>query len=317
MQVVENIAHIPAGVPSPVVAIGVFDGVHLGHQEILRRIVARAADRQGTAVVLSFYPHPQKIIAPERAPALLQTFSQRAEMMEQLGVDFFVKLPFNRTLSLLTPREFVVTTLGPTGVKEVHVGGNFRFGRGRQGDIQTLETLGEEFGFQVHRTTPVWKRGSRISSTRIRMLIQDGRVAAAKRLLGRPYEIRGNVVRGAEKGAQLGFPTANLKCDNELIPATGVYASRVRLGDRDYIGATNIGFRPTVHGYSEPEPTIETHILGFSDSLYGQALKLEICFRLRDEKKFESVESLIAQIDRDLLGLRRYSAWVRQLWREK
>jgi len=175
-------------------AIGVFDGVHLGHREVLREVVERARARSGTAVVLSFSPHPQKVISSAQAPPLLQTFDQQAEMLEWLGVDLFIRLPFTRRLSLLTPRDFVRDVLVRSGIREVHVGENFRFGHRRAGDFATLLRLGQEFGFRVREAPIVQFRGQRVSSTWIRNSLAAGRVSLAKRLLGRPYEVRGSVV---------------------------------------------------------------------------------------------------------------------------
>lgn len=313
MRVVETLNGIPRSLSYPVIAIGVFDGVHRGHQEIIQKMVARTNERSGTAILLSFFPHPQKVIASGDAPPLLQTFQQRAEMLEQLGIDIFLRLPFTRRLSLNTPEEFVQQVLLPTGAKEVHVGGNFRFGHRRTGSLETLTLLGDTYGYEVHHTEPVYFRGRRVSSTRVRNLIKEGRVSLAKRLLGRPYEVRGNVVRGARKGAELGFPTANLKAENELLPATGVYVTRASVGEHSYLGATNVGFRPTVHGYVAPEPTVETHLFDFSGNLYGQEMTVEFCFRLRDEKRFAGLEDLINQVQVDIRRCGRYFERIRPI----
>jgi len=306
MQVIGDLnQYQPAGKPL-LVAVGIFDGVHRGHQAILGSIVARAGEKRCIPAVLSFHPHPQKVIASGRTPPLLQTFLQKAELMQDLGIRVFFRLPFSRRISLYSPREFVEKILSSVGAAEVHVGGNFRFGHRRSGDIETLKQLGKEYGFEVFRTDPVHFRGIRISSTRIRNMLSCGRVALAGRLLGRPYEIRGSVIQGAEKGATLGFPTANLKSENELIPSKGVYVTEAEVNQSKWIGATNIGYRPTLHGFTATEPTIETHLLGFSGNLYGKPMKLRFCFRLRDEKKFENLEALVAQIHQDIRSIKRY-----------
>lgn len=307
MQVVSEIASIDAPPAHPVMAIGVFDGVHVGHQTVLREVIRRARERNGTSVVLSFSPHPQKVIASADAPPLLQSFDQQAELLERLGVDLFLRMPFTRRLSLLSPRQFVEDVLVRSGIREVHVGENFRFGHRRAGNFATLLQLGEEYGFKVVETPIVHFRGMRISSTLIRNHLKAGRVQLAKRLLSRPYEIRGSIVKGAMRGAQLGFPTANLRTANELIPATGVYATRVRIGSRTFTGATNIGFRPTVHGFSEREATVETHLLGFAGDLYGQSMRLEICCRIREEQRFNSIDALLQRIRKDILWIETYS----------
>jgi riboflavin kinase/FMN adenylyltransferase len=258
MQIVSSIRNLPDPLAYPVMAIGVFDGVHCGHQKILRQIVNRAQRQDGTAVLLSFDPHPQKVISSGDAPALIQTPRQRYDLLAELGVHILVRLPFTRRLSLMKPEDFAKQVLLRMGIREIHVGSNFRFGHRRSGDFSALRILGQTLGFDVHRIGRVLFRGERISSTRIRSLIKDGRVALAKRLLGRPYQIQGTVVRGAGKGKQIGFPTANLESENELAPATGVYATRALLNGKSYVGATNVGYRPTVYAESETTPTIET-----------------------------------------------------------
>lgn len=307
MKVMEDPFHLPEGMKNPVVAIGVFDGAHLGHQRILGEVASRARGMAGTAILLSFSPHPQKVIASGEAPQLLQTFDQQAEILAGSGIDVFLRLPFTRRLSLLSPAEFVGEVLLRIGPREVHVGENFRFGHRRAGDAATLRSLGGEHGFAVVGHEPVLFRGVRVSSTRIRRLLSAGRVHLAGRLLGRPYEVRGGVVKGARKGVRLGFPTANLKVDNELIPATGVYATRAVVNGKTWVGATNIGFRPTLQGFREPEPTVETHLLDFSGDLYGQSLALQFCRRVREERRFDGWEALIDRIGRDILWIRRYS----------
>lgn len=313
MQVVSDLDRIISPLAHPVMAIGVFDGVHRGHQAVLSEVVERAHSCSGTAVVLSFYPHPQKVIASADAPPLLQTFDQQAEMLEKLGVDLFIRLPFTRRLSLRSPREFVRDVLVKTGIREVHVGENFRFGHKRAGDFSTLQHLGEEWGFRVRKAPIVLFRGVRISSTRIRSHLKVGRVQLAKRLLSRPYEIRGSIVKGAMRGMRLGFPTANIRTENELIPATGVYATRATLDGTRFVGATNIGYRPTVHGFAERETTVETHLLGFAGDIYGREMKLEFCYRIREERRFDSVQALIQRIRKDILWIEKYNRRVEPL----
>lgn len=310
MQIVRCIRDMPAPLPYPVMAIGVFDGVHCGHQKILRQIVERARRQEGTALLLSFDPHPQKVISSGDAPALLQTPRQRYDLLAELGVHILLKLPFTRRLSLMKPDEFAKEVLVKLGVREIHVGSNFRFGHRRTGDFSVLQRLGQTLGFDVHRTGRVLFRGERISSTRIRGLIQEGRVSLAKRLLGRPYQIHGTVVRGAGRGKQIGFPTANLESENELAPATGVYAGRAHVNGKSYVGATNVGYRPTVYGDSETTPTIETHLLDFEGDLYGKSVQLEFCVRLRKEKKYDSVDGLRRQIQLDIGRCRKYMRFV-------
>ncbi|MGW8179048.1 MAG: bifunctional riboflavin kinase/FAD synthetase [bacterium] len=317
MRIVRSIRELPNPLPYPVMAIGVFDGVHCGHQKILRQIASRAARRGGTALLLSFDPHPQKVISSGDAPSLLQTPKQRYDLLADLGVDILLRLPFTRRLSLMKPDEFAKQVLVRLGVREIHVGSNFRFGHLRSGDFSALRQLGQTLGFDVYRIGRVLFRGERISSTRIRGLIGEGRVALAKRLLGRPYQIRGTVIRGAGRGQQIGFPTANLESENELAPATGVYVTSARVNGQWFVAATNVGYRPTVYGDSETTPTIETHLMGFEGNLYGKLIRLEFCFRLRKEKKFESVDALKQQIQCDIERCKSYRRQVEPFLEKK
>ncbi|GAB4233566.1 MAG: bifunctional riboflavin kinase/FAD synthetase [Acidobacteriota bacterium] len=316
MRVIRNSSELPTALPYPVLAIGAFDGVHRGHQEVLRRLVAEARRREGTAVVLSFHPHPQQVIRPGTAPPLLQTFEQQAEQLEALGVDLLVRFPFTREVSLWSPEEFVKEVLVSLGVQRVLVGENFRFGHRREGDFLLLQRLGERFGFAVEACPVLTFRGQRISSTRIRRLVSSGCVEAAARLLGRPYEMRGDVVVGDQRGRRMGFPTANLEPENPLLPANGVYVTRLEVEGRWWTGATNIGYRPTVKSrFRSPRPLVETHLLDFDGDLYGRYVKLAFCCRIRPEAEFADLEALIQRIRRDILFIRRYEArWERQKW---
>ncbi|MEE8161634.1 MAG: bifunctional riboflavin kinase/FAD synthetase [Acidobacteriota bacterium] len=317
MHIIDGLNQFPKSLDFPVMAIGVFDGVHRGHQTIVERLVARAREKQGTCAILTFCPHPQKIISPADAPLLIQTVDQKEEMLDQLGVDLLVRMPFTRKLSLYSPEKFAREVLHNHGIREIHVGSNFRFGHRRSGNIETLRALGEELGFEIHEITPVTFRGQRISSTAIRMVLGQGRVAFARRLLGRPYQIVGTVVRGAGRGAQLGFPTANLNLENELIPATGVYATRAHLDGKSFPSLTNIGFRPTVELESAALPVVETHVLDYHENVYGKPMEVDFCLRLRAERKFDSVEALGRQIETDIQRTRKYLRRLKQLGKEE
>lgn len=307
MEVIENLEVLVGTWKNPIVALGVFDGMHLGHQAILKKISSRAWEQDGTAILLSFHPHPQKIISPGDAPLLLQTTLQRVELLEKLGIDIFIRLPFDRKLSLLTPDQFGEQILKTVGTREIHVGENFRFGHRRSGTYSSLKKIGDEHGFNLFRTETREFRGKRISSTRIRKAILAGRIELAGRMLNRPYEIEGMVVRGAGKGSTIGFPTANLDPANELVPPSGVYITRVTTESGIYQGATNIGYRPTIQKNPDQGASIETHLIGFEDNLYGQRIKLSFCMRLREEKHFESIRALTDQIEHDLARTRAYA----------
>lgn len=316
MDIIDDLNRFPRDLKYPVMAIGVFDGVHRGHQTILERLVERAREKQGVSIVLTFFPHPQKVISPADAPPLLQTLEQKERMLEQLAVDILVRLPFTRRLSLYSPETFAHRILHNHGIREIHVGSNFRFGHRRTGDFETLKGLGREFKFDVYEIEQVRFRTGRISSTFIRHTLQLGRVALAKRLLGRPYQILGTVVRGTGQGRPLGFPTANLGPDNELIPANGVYATRTYLNSEEYVSVTNVGHRPTLHQESGSRPVVETHLLDFDENVYGQAMKLNFCLRLRAEKKFQGVEQLKKQIEKDTRETRKYWARIQKILKE-
>ena len=309
MDIIDDLNCFPRDLTYPVMAIGVFDGVHRGHQRILKRLVERAHEKQGVSIVLTFFPHPQKVISPVDAPPLLQTLEQKERMIEQLAVDILVRLPFTRRLSLYSPELFANRILRNHGIQEIHVGSDFRFGHRRTGDLEMLRALGRELEFEVYKIEPVRFRNGRISSTHIRNTVQLGRVALVMRLLGRPYQILGTVVRGTGQGGLLGFPTANLDSDNELLPANGVYATRTYVNGEECASVTNIGHRPTLHQESDPTPVVESHLLDFDENLYGQTMKLDFCLRLRAEKKFQDVEQLKKQIEKDVRKARKY--WAR------
>ena len=310
MQIVED---LPQGLSYPIMTIGVFDGLHFGHQEILRRLVQRAKEKNGTSVLLTFTPHPQKIISPVAAPPLLQTFSQKAELLTQLDIDVMVRLPFTRDLSLHSPEQFAQKILHCRGIREIYVGRNFRFGHGRKGDFHTLEALGRKSLFSVYPIEPVRVRAIRVSSTTIRLALKQGRTSLARRFLDRPYQIRGTVVRGSGRGSAIGYPTANLDSENELIPATGVYVTRALVDGVAHWGGTNIGYRPTVDLAQRERPVVESHLLDLDGDLYGKSIGLEFFFRLRSEKRFDGVESLKRQIGSDILLVREYAAKAQRL----
>ena len=310
MRTVDSLTRLPQRLEYPLMAIGVFDGLHLGHQYILRQLVRRTKAKKGTSLLLTFSPHPQKIISPADAPPLLQTDQQKEDILGELGVDVMVRLPFTRRVSLYSPADFAREVLCNHGIREIHVGQNFRFGHRRGGDLEILKSLGKEFSFQVHETAPLRFRGQRVSSTYVRRILGEGRIALARRLLLRPYQIRGVVVRDSGKGVELGFPTANLDPENELIPANGVYATRARLSGSTVIGVTNIGHRPTLHPEYGGRPVVETHLLDFDRNIYGNPMGLDLFCRLRAERKFAGLADLVQQIEKDVEKTRQYFARV-------
>lgn len=283
---------------SPVLALGNFDGLHRGHLKILERVRRTAGERGATPVVLTFGPHPTRVLRPEQAPRILMTEAQKIEAFEQAGMQGVAIVPFTTELSRWDPERFVQVVLVEwLGVSEVWVGANFLFGHGRSGTFSVLRALGTKYGFKADKIDPICVRDSVVSSTRVRRLVAEGRVDEAAALLGHHYYVDGEVVAGDERGRQLGFPTANLRTDNELVPPHGVYATVAKIGTALHPAVTNIGVRPTFTPAGAP--SVESHLLRGAPDLYGQRLRLYFVQRLRDERSFESAEALKRQIEQD------------------
>jgi riboflavin kinase/FMN adenylyltransferase len=294
-----------AALRRPVVTIGNFDGIHLGHQAILATVVARAQALKTPGVVYTFEPHPRKVLRPDSAPALLTTLDQKLELIEAAGVDAVVLEPFTLEFARTPPDVFVRECLhARLGPQEVYVGYDFHFGRDREGSMRLLTELGPRLGFAVTIIPEVEVDEGDVNSTRIRQLLADGEPGIAARMLGRAYTVRGTVVKGEARGRGLGFPTANLEAENEVLPAAGVYAGRLRLLDAGEPKAgtllpvvTNVGRRPTFAGEAL---RAEAHVIGWSGDLYGRKVEVSFGSRLRPERKFESVEALRRQIAADV-----------------
>ena len=288
--------------------VGTFDGVHVGHGEVLREMSRRARRTDRPSVLVTFRPHPLEVLRPEQAPGLLTTSIEKKEILAQTGLDFAVFLPFTRLLARYTPRRFVEEILvARMKVKELVIGYDHGFGRGRSGDAETLEAMGTELGFGVQVVPPIIAGGGPVSSSRIRRALLAGDVRAAHTGLGRPYSLRGVVVHGDGRGRRLGFPTANLEIrdSRKLIPEEGIYAVRARLpsGTRD--GALHIGPRPAFPG---SRATIEVHLLDYSADLYGAELQLDLIERLREVQPFDDVADLISRMNEDVRRARRVLA---------
>ncbi len=275
-------------------ALGVFDGVHIGHQAVISRAVKAAKREGGLSGVLTFDPHPIRVIAPEKAPAsLLATLNHKAEIVRDHGVDLFIPLHFDTAFAQQTATEFLhQLTIAP--VRTLAVGEDWRFGHGRHGDVEFLKKATLTHGFQLEAVAPVMIDGDRVSSTRIRQAIRDGNLAGAEKMLGRPHSVSGIVIEGRKLGRQLGFATANVATGDIQVPPDGVWAVRVRLNDgRKIHGVSNLGVRPTVDGTNR---LLETHFFDFAENLYGAEIDVEFVQFLRPEKKFDSIESLREQI---------------------
>jgi riboflavin kinase / FMN adenylyltransferase len=296
MKVVTSLDDADVSHPS-VVSIGNFDGLHLGHLEILKTVVNRARDLDLQSVAMTFSPHPIQFLAPERAPHLINTLSQKLELIENLGLDVAFVAPFDAPFSHLTPEQFVRRYLiDGLKARSICVGGNFNFGYRQRGSIATLREFGSHF--QVIEVLPVIVRGQIVSSSRIRQHVQAGNVSRACRLLGRWMEIEGEIVSGAGRGRTVTVPTLNLKSENELIPASGVYITQIALDGGPFIRAvTNIGIRPTFH---ETDLTIETFVLEEKVPPEVRRARLRFLRRLRDERKFDSADQLKDQIALDV-----------------
>lgn len=314
MRVVQGSQRLEQTLEQGVLTVGNFDGLHVGHQSIMRTVTTRAEALGGQAAAYTFEPHPRRVLRPGSSPRLLTTLEQKLELFESAGVDVAIVEPFDQRFAALPAERFVREILhGRIGPLEVYVGYDFRYGRDREGSMRTLTELGPHLGFSV-TIIPEVRVGERdVNSTRIRELLEAGEVEDAEVLLGRPYTVRGAVVEGDRRGRGLGFPTLNLQPDNEILPAEGVYAGRVRFLDEGepargagFGAVTNVGRRPT---FKPDDPVLaETHLLDFDADAYGRRIELTFQHRLRAERKFPDVDALRAQIRDDVESGRRLLA---------
>ena len=285
-------------------AIGVFDGVHLGHQQIIRQTVADARQHDAVALVVTFDRHPKVVVAPDQAPRQIYSPSQKHRTIESLGVDAVWEIHFDKPFSEKPADEFIRELARDLGkIHSICVGAAFVFGHLRTGNVALLKTLGAELHFQVHGLAAVALDGQPVSSTRVREMLRTGNFDAASQMLGRPYAISGRVVEGDRIGRELGFPTANLDVTNLILPPNGVYSAVTKLQGQQYRAALNIGVRPTV-ATSAPQLRVEAHLLDFSGQLYGTELELELGVKLREERRFNSPADLRGQIQRDVIAVR-------------
>ncbi len=282
-----------------VVTVGTFDGVHRGHWAVLGELVRVAGERELSSTLVTFDPHPLRIVRPEHAPKLLTTPAEKVEILAQSAVDYVALVQFTRELSGYSPREFVDRVLlQGLGMRHLVIGYDHGFGRGRSGDVDTLREIGQEVGFDVDVVAPVDVDGSPVSSSRIRTALSAGDVSAAEQALGRPYSLEGTVVRGEGAGKKLGFPTANLalRHEDKLVPHEGIYAVRAALRDRYVDGVLHLGPRPTFPGLP---PSIELHLFDFEGDLYGRRVRVDFHARIRDIAKFANVKQLITAMEAD------------------
>ncbi|HKK44480.1 MAG TPA: bifunctional riboflavin kinase/FAD synthetase [Balneolaceae bacterium] len=287
--------------PNSVVTVGTFDGVHAGHRAIMDAVVRKAQEHDARSVIVTFDPHPRDIISPGDAGIkLLTTLQERAEILNELGIDTMVVIPFDRDFSLLTSEEFIRDIIHQKiGVKEFVIGYDHHFGRNREGTIETVERLGKELGFDSYVVSKREVGDKTVSSTAIRNAIsEDGNVEQAAEFLQRPYRLNGLVIHGDKRGKEIGFPTANIKPEqsNKIIPKDGVYAVKVRINGDWYKGMMNIGTRPTFDGKVR---TLEVNLFDFDHDIYGKEVQVRFFNRIRDEKKFDGIEALIDQLKQD------------------
>lgn len=296
MQVIDDLSQANLYGPS-LVTVGSYDGVHIGHQSLLRQMKEVAHRLNHHTSLVTFHPRPRAVLAPHRPPRYLTTPAEKITLLDALGLDLTAILPFTRETAHTPAAQFVEKLVHHLKMCQLWVGPDFALGRGREGDIPTLQSLGQAMGFEVHIIKPFIQGGEVVSSTRIRHLLTLGEIRQATTLLGRYPSLSGQVMQGAQRGRLLGFPTANLSVSPErAIPADGVYACFVWAGEARYPAVTNVGVRPSFAGV---ERTVEAHLLNFSGDLYGLDLKMEFVERLRPEKRFENLDELMAQIQAD------------------
>jgi riboflavin kinase / FMN adenylyltransferase len=305
MRIVRELSDREITTPA-VLTFGVFDGLHLGHQRIMARVVERARALELPATVVTFEPHPRALLHPQTAPPLLQTFEQKMEGIERQGIDQTIVLSFTHELSEVTAEDFLLRFIfGRLDAREVYLGEGFAFGHNREGRFDLLSRVARRLNCVAEEVPEVVLRNHRISSTMIRRLLAAGRVNLARRMLGRPYGIESRVIEGRKVGkAELKYATANLKPHNTVIPCNGVYITLTLVEGMWRRSITNIGHRPTFGG--EPELTVETHVMDFDRELYGEKIRVRFLHRLRGERKFESIDALRSQIDRDYTRAVRY-----------
>jgi riboflavin kinase/FMN adenylyltransferase len=288
-----------------VVTLGVFDGLHLGHQLIMQTVLERARTVGAVPTVITFEPHPRAVLHPESAPPLLQTFDQKIEALGVLGIEQTIVIRFDKLFAQVRAEDFLRDVIADRlHAKEVYLGRGFAFGHDREGNIDLLRTVSKSLGFFADEVAEVRLRGHRVSSSRIRELLQQGCVNVARRMLGRPYGVEGRVVRGAERGVTLGFPTANLHPQNRVIPRDGVYVTATLIDGQWRRSVTNIGTRPTFG--SDNETSVETFVMNWSGDLYGDVVRVRFLHRLRAEQKFSSIEGLKSQIEQDVARAEKY-----------
>lgn len=307
MNLLSSASDYSANGRSTVIAIGTFDGVHLGHARVIEPAARAARQQNANSLVVTFDRHPASVFSPEKAPPMIQSFSQKVEAIEAIGVDAVLALPFTTELCRLPASEFVrmlASELAP--LTDVYVGYDFTYGHRRLGNVETLKAQGEEIGFQTDVIPAFLIDDTPVSSSRVRQAIMGADFEMAQRLLGRPYVFRGVVQKGQRQGRELGFPTANMDSQGAVMPPTGVYFTELRVEDGFRPSVTNVGFRPSLRGEKPKSPVVETFVLDGATDLYGQELDLRFLQFHREEKRFEALDQLKAQIAQDVQAARSF-----------
>ena len=310
MRVFNHLDQINEPFKNAVITIGNFDGVHIGHQALFHEVIEKAEAIGGTSVAMTFEPHPLRVLKQNNHPPLITLYEQKSELIERTGINVLICVPFTLEFAALSAEQFVRDLLvQKIGIKAIVVGQDYSFGKNREGNIDLLKSYGPKYGFEV--IVAGWIKSpralaQRISSTKIRELVTDGRMEQAEKMLGRNYQIRGKVVTGRDRGGKLlGIPTANINLHDELCPKTGIYAVTVECEGNQHRGVANIGYSPT---FEDHEFTVEVHILDFSDNIYSKKIRVNFIKRIRDEIKFSNISELIDQIKRDIAAARKILA---------
>ena len=310
MKIIDRLERIQQPFVNAVITIGNFDGVHIGHQALFHEVIEKADALKGTAIAMTFEPHPMRVLKKNNHPPLITLYEQKQELIERSGIDVLICVPFTKEFAELSAEKFIKELLiKKIGMKAIIVGEDYTFGKNREGNLAVLKSYASQLGYEV--IVAEWIKATRdvpdrISSTRVRKLVMAGQIESARKMLGRHYQIRGLVVRGRDRGGKLlGIPTANINLQDELCPKTGIYAVTVEYRSRLYKGVANIGYSPT---FNDNEFTVEVHILAFSDNIYGQKIRVNFIERIRDEKKFGHIDELKSQIHRDIEAARKILA---------
>jgi riboflavin kinase/FMN adenylyltransferase len=302
MKIVDRLENITQPFKNAVITIGNFDGVHIGHQALFHEVIEKAHAIDGTSIAMTFDPHPIRVLKRNNTPPLITLQEQKTELIERSGMEVLICIPFTKQFASLSAEDFIKNLLiDKIGMKAIIVGGDYTFGKNREGNLAFLKSFASQLDYEV--IVADWIKAARnvsdrISSTKIRELVMAGEVAPARKMLGRHYQIRGLVVKGRDRGGKLlGIPTANINLQDELCPKTGIYAVTVEYHNRLYKGVANIGYSPT---FNDNEFTVEVHLLDFAENIYGEKIRVNFIERIRDEKKFADISGLKDQINRDI-----------------